>query len=186
MSKLKLGGVKRLAQDHASGWGRSGCPLGLLEPRVRTLGRSLPPGLRQVENTCPAASCLTCPGGAGPGNLLLSLPRGPEWQGRGWGFLLQPWASCQGRAGVPAPWEDLCPFNRSFLVQDVPGQRAQPGCQAWASPAQGTPHALGLREHPHLRRALVSLPPGAGAPRHPQSRTAGSQARGPHGLLHPS
>ena len=186
MSKLKLGGVKQLAQDHAAGWGWSGCPLGLLEPRVQTLGRSPPSSAPPGGEHLPRSILPHVPRGAGPGNLLLSLPRGPGWQGRGWGFLLQPWASCQGRAGVPAPWEDLCPFNRSFLVQDVPGQRAQPGCQAWASPAQGTPHALGLGEHPHLRRALVSLPPGAGAPRHPQSRTAGSQARGPHGLLRPS
>lgn len=52
--------------------------------------------------------------------------------------------------GVPAPYGDLCPFNRSSQVQDVPGRRAQLQCQAWASPAQGTPRVLGWGWGGHL------------------------------------
>lgn len=47
---------------------------------------------------------------------------------------------------MPAPHGTFVPLISPSWVQDVPGWRAQLVCQAWTSPAQGTPQAPGLGE----------------------------------------
>ena len=112
----------------------SGCK----SPGSGLWGAPLPPRLRQVENTCPAASCLTCPGEPALGTCSSLCPGARGGRAEGGGSCCSPGPAARAEPGCLHPGRTFVPLIGPSWYRTSQGRGRSPG----ARPGQALPRAL--------------------------------------------